>query len=361
MAKVRLSGIGKKFGAVEVIRDLNLEVGEGEFCALLGPSGCGKSTLLRMIAGLEDVTEGKIYFDDEDMTEELPTERGIAMVFQSYALYPHMTVEQNIGFALRVAGAPKQEAVTRIAKVANLLGLSELMQRKPAQLSGGQRQRVAIGRALVREPKVFLFDEPLSNLDALLRLQMRVEIAKLHKQLDVTMIYVTHDQVEAMTLADRIVVLDKGVVSQIGRPLDLYHHPDNKFVASFIGAPTMNFVPAQIAKVAGAEVSFAIKGSGNVACRLRHSGRPTPSGTVELGVRPEHVTLIDPNSKGANLKGSVLLVERLGNATIVHVETGVGPIVLQDGENEELTFGDIVGLHFDPGRIHVFDGDGRAL
>ena len=361
MAKVRLSGIGKKFGAVEVIRDLNLEVAEGEFCALLGPSGCGKSTLLRMIAGLEDVTEGKIYFDDVDVTEELPTERGIAMVFQSYALYPHMTVEQNIGFALRVAGAPKQEAVRRIAKVANLLGLSELMHRKPAQLSGGQRQRVAIGRALVREPKVFLFDEPLSNLDALLRLQMRVEIAKLHKQLDVTMIYVTHDQVEAMTLADRIVVLDKGVVSQIGRPLDLYHRPDNKFVASFIGAPTMNFVPARVAKVTGPEASFTISDSRNVTCRLRHSDRPQPSGAVELGVRPEHVALIDPNSKGANLTGSVLLVERLGNATIVHIETSIGPIVLQDGENEELAFGDIVGLRFDPERIHVFGGDGHVI
>ena len=361
MAKVRLSGIGKKFGAVEVIRDLNLEVREGEFCALLGPSGCGKSTLLRMIAGLEDVTEGKIYFDDEDVTEELPTERGIAMVFQSYALYPHMTVEQNIGFALRVAGAPKDEAAARIAKAANLLGLSELMHRKPAQLSGGQRQRVAIGRALVREPKVFLFDEPLSNLDALLRLQMRVEIAKLHKQLDVTMIYVTHDQVEAMTLADRIVVLDKGVVSQIGRPLDLYHRPDNKFVASFIGAPTMNFVPARVAKVKGLEASFSIEDSGNVACRLRQSDGPQPSGNVELGVRPEHVSLIDPNSGGANLKGSVLLVERLGNSTVVHIETAIGPIVLQNGENEEQAFGDKVGLRFDPERIHVFGVDGRVI
>ncbi len=361
MSKVRLSGIGKKFGTVEVIRDLNLEVGEGEFCALLGPSGCGKSTLLRMIAGLEDVTEGKIYFDDEDVTEELPTERGIAMVFQSYALYPHMTVEQNIGFALRVARAPKQEAATRIAKVANLLGLSDLMHRKPAQLSGGQRQRVAIGRALVREPKVFLFDEPLSNLDALLRLQMRVEIAKLHKQLDVTMIYVTHDQVEAMTLADRIVVLDKGVVSQIGRPLDLYHRPDNKFVASFIGAPTMNFVPARVVRVNGPGATFAIEDAGNVVCRLRHDGAQQPSGSVELGVRPEHVALIDPNGKGANLKGSVLLVERLGNSTIVHIETAVGPIVLQDGENEDLSFGDKVGLHFDRERIHVFGADGRVI
>jgi ABC-type sugar transport system ATPase subunit len=361
MAKVRLSGIGKKFGAVEVIRDLNLEVAEGEFCALLGPSGCGKSTLLRMIAGLEDVTEGQIYFDDENVTEELPTERGIAMVFQSYALYPHMTVEQNIGFALRVAGAPKEEAATRIAKAASLLGLSELMQRKPAQLSGGQRQRVAIGRALVREPRVFLFDEPLSNLDALLRLQMRVEIAKLHKQLKVTMIYVTHDQVEAMTLADRIVVLDKGIVSQIGRPLDLYHRPDNKFVASFIGAPTMNFVPARFVGLRGGEANFDIGEIGKAVCRLGNGNMVSSSSEVELGVRPEHVSLIDPNSRGANLKGNVLLVERLGNATIVHVETAIGPIVFQDGENEKLAFGDKVGLRFDPDRIHVFGRDGKVM
>ena len=361
MAKVRLSGIGKKFGAVEVIRDLNLEVGEGEFCALLGPSGCGKSTLLRMIAGLEDVTEGKIYFDDEDVTEELPTERGIAMVFQSYALYPHMTVEQNIGFALRVAGAPKEEAATRIAKAANLLGLSELMHRKPAQLSGGQRQRVAIGRALVREPKVFLFDEPLSNLDALLRLQMRVEIAKLHKQLDVTMIYVTHDQVEAMTLADRIVVLDKGVVSQIGRPLELYNRPDNKFVASFIGAPTMNFVPARVTNFKGNEASLDVGETGKITCRVRNSDGQKPSGEVELGLRPEHIALVDPNSKSANLKGSVLLVERLGNTTIVYIETAIGPIVVQDGENEKLAFGDNVGLRFDSTRVHVFGADGRVI
>ena len=361
MAKVRLSGIGKKFGTVEVIRDLNLEVAEGEFCALLGPSGCGKSTLLRMIAGLEDVTEGKIYFDDEDVTEELPTERGIAMVFQSYALYPHMTVEQNIGFALRVAGAPKDEAATRIAKAANLLGLSELMHRKPAQLSGGQRQRVAIGRALVREPKVFLFDEPLSNLDALLRLQMRVEIAKLHKQLDVTMIYVTHDQVEAMTLADRIVVLDKGVVSQIGRPLDLYNRPDNKFVASFIGAPTMNFVPARVTGFEGNEASLDIGETGKIACRVRNGDGQKPSGEVELGLRPEHISLVDADSKSANLKGSVLLVERLGNTTIVYIETAIGPIVVQDGENEALAFGDNVGLRFDTARVHVFGADGMVI
>ena len=336
MAKVRLSGIGKKFGAVEVIRDLDLEVAEGEFCALLGPSGCGKSTLLRMIAGLEDVSQGKILFDDVDVTEEQPTDRGIAMVFQSYALYPHMTVEQNIGFALRVAGVPKDETAVRVLKAANLLSLSELLRRKPAQLSGGQRQRVAIGRALVREPKVFLFDEPLSNLDALLRLQMRVEIAKLHKQLGVTMIYVTHDQVEAMTLADRIVVLDKGVVSQIGRPLELYHRPANKFVASFIGSPTMNFISAQSSKQKGRTLNFEIDGGGKVLCTLRNEQSLPEATKVELGIRPEHIRLVPAKDKTANLHGRVLLVERLGNSTVVHAETSNGPIVLQDGVNDEL-------------------------
>ena len=361
MAKVRLSGISKKFGSVEVIRDLDLEVAEGEFCALLGPSGCGKSTLLRMIAGLEDVSEGKILFDDVDVTEEQPTDRGIAMVFQSYALYPHMTVEQNIGFALQVAGTPKAETAERVLKAANLLSLSELLRRKPAQLSGGQRQRVAIGRALVREPKVFLFDEPLSNLDALLRLQMRVEIAKLHKQLGVTMIYVTHDQVEAMTLADRIVVLDKGAVSQIGRPLELYHKPANKFVASFIGSPTMNFISAQLTKQKGRTGAFEINGGSKGLCTLRNEQRLPIATKVELGIRPEHIRLVSAKDKAANLQGKVILVERLGNSTVVHAETSNGSIVLQDGVNDELAFGDLIGLKFDTQRIHVFAEDGRVL
>ena len=245
MSNVELRGVNKRYGSVEAIRHLDLTVDEGQFCALLGPSGCGKSTLLRMIAGLEVVTEGAIFIDGVDVTNVPPAKRRIAMVFQSYALYPHMTVRQNIGFSLRVAKAPKELMNRRVNEVAKMLQLEELLDRRPAQLSGGQRQRVAIGRALVREPRVFLFDEPLSNLDAMLRVQMRVEIAKLHQDLKTTMIYVTHDQVEAMTLADKIVVLDHGVISQVGTPMDLYHSPANKFVASFIGSPTMNFVSAE--------------------------------------------------------------------------------------------------------------------
>ena len=361
MASVELKNITKNFGSVGVIRDVNLAVADGSFCALLGPSGCGKSTLLRMIAGLEPVTSGQVLIDGNDVTNVAPAMRRIAMVFQSYALYPHLTVRGNICFSMSLAGMPKAKQNERADVVAKMLQLEQLMDRRPAQLSGGQRQRVAIGRALVRDPQVFLFDEPLSNLDALLRLQMRVEIAKLHKQLDVTMIYVTHDQVEAMTLADRIVVLDKGVVSQIGRPLELYNRPDNKFVASFIGAPTMNFVPARIANFKGNEASLDIGETGKITCRVRNSDGQKLSGEVELGLRPEHIALVDPNSKSADLKGSVLLVERLGNTTIVYIETAIGPIVVQDGENEALAFGDNVGLRFDTARVHVFGADGRVI
>ena len=238
MSEVALRRVKKRYGSVEAIHMLDLAVEKGEFCALLGPSGCGKSTLLRMIAGLEAVTEGNIFIDGVDVTNVPPAKRRIAMVFQSYALYPHMSVRQNISFSLRVAKAPKDVIERRTQEVARMLQLDELLDRRPAQLSGGQRQRVAIGRALVREPQVFLFDEPLSNLDAILRVQMRVEIAKLHKDLATTMIYVTHDQVEAMTLADRIVVLEAGAIRQIGAPMELYMQPANKFVASFIGSPT---------------------------------------------------------------------------------------------------------------------------
>src|SRR3954447_27011259 len=251
MIEVELRGVKKRFGPVEAIKNLDLSVDRSQFCALLGPSGCGKSTLLRMIAGLEVVTEGTIYIAGVDVTQVPPAKRRIAMVFQSYALYPHMTVAQNISFSLRVARAPKDVIRKRTLDVAKMLRLDQLLERKPAQLSGGQRQRVAIGRALVREPQVFLFDEPLSNLDAMLRVQMRIELAKLHKTLGATMIYVTHDQVEAMTLADRIVVLDRGVIAQIGAPLELYARPDTKFVASFIGSPTMNFIPVTPQKLDG--------------------------------------------------------------------------------------------------------------
>ena len=357
---VEMRAVSKRYGEFTAISNLDLDIGKGEFCALLGPSGCGKSTMLRMIAGLEEVTSGAVFINGIDVTRMRPAKRCIAMVFQSYALYPHLTVRQNIAFSLSVAGASRQIQTQRADEVAGLLQLGHLMDRKPAQLSGGQRQRVAIGRALVREPEVFLFDEPLSNLDAMLRVQMRIELAKLHKTLGTTMIYVTHDQVEAMTLADRIVVLDKGVIAQIGAPLELYSKPDNKFVASFIGSPTMNFVAATPTGVAGNHVTLAI-GGGIMRVPARHvPGRPMVQ-VAEIGIRPEHIALRDPSDGQALLAGRVQLVERLGNLTIAYVETGVGQLVVEGGGELAVRVDDNVGLVFDPSRTHMFGGDGRIV
>ncbi|MEJ0011804.1 MAG: ABC transporter ATP-binding protein [Bauldia sp.] len=352
MANVELRGVNKRYGNVEAIQHLDLTVGEGEFCALLGPSGCGKSTLLRMIAGLEVVTEGSILIDGVDVTNMPPAKRRIAMVFQSYALYPHMTVRQNIGFSLRVAKTPKDVMAKRVNEVARMLQLEALLDRRPAQLSGGQRQRVAIGRALVREPQVFLFDEPLSNLDAMLRVQMRVEIAKLHQDLKTTMIYVTHDQVEAMTLADKIVVLDHGIISQVGTPMDLYNKPANKFVASFIGSPTMNFVNAEAKSAAGKDAVVNLPGGHEI--KLTTQGGLAKPGSVEVGIRPEHVRLSGPNDPQAALGGTVQLLERLGNATIMYVSTDAGQIVVQDDGDTATKTGDNVSVIFDPSRVHLF-------
>ena len=285
----------KRYGAVTAISDLSLTVEKGSFTALLGPSGCGKSTLLRMIAGLEQITSGQCFIDSLDVTDVPPAQRRIAMVFQSYALYPHMTVRQNIAFSLSVAGAPRKVQDERALEVARILQLEPYLDRRPAELSGGQRQRVAIGRALVRKPEVFLFDEPLSNLDAKLRVQMRLELAKLHADLGTTMIYVTHDQTEAMTLADRIVVLDKGTISQVGSPLELYNAPANKFVASFIGSPSMNFFGVDVAGVEGRRATVALPG-GRTA-RVRVGGASADAGAVELGVRPEHLSVVDPQRR----------------------------------------------------------------
>jgi ABC-type sugar transport system ATPase subunit len=355
MSTVELRGVNKRYGSVEAIRHLDLAVDEGQFCALLGPSGCGKSTLLRMIAGLEVVTAGAIFIGGIDVTNLPPAKRRIAMVFQSYALYPHMTVRQNIGFSLRVAKVPKDFMERRVNEVAHLLQLEELLERRPAQLSGGQRQRVAIGRALVREPQVFLFDEPLSNLDAMLRVQMRVEIAKLHQELKTTMIYVTHDQVEAMTLADKIVVLDHGVISQVGTPMDLYHAPANKFVASFIGSPTMNFVAAEAKSASGKEAVVGLPGGHELTLTTKGGlGKP---GAVEVGIRPEHVRLSAPNDPTASLGGTVQILERLGNATIMYVETPAGQIVVQDDGDVKMKTGDNVGVIFDPARVHLFSAN----
>jgi multiple sugar transport system ATP-binding protein len=345
-AAVSLSGVAKRFAGVEVIRGVDLEIAPGEFCVFVGPSGCGKSTLLRLVAGLEEASEGRIAIGGADVTRVAPANRGVAMVFQSYALYPHMTVAENIGFPLRMANRPRAEVAGKVDHAARLLQLGQLLKRKPAQLSGGQRQRVAIGRAIVRDPKVFLFDEPLSNLDAALRVEMRVQIGRLHQELGSTMIYVTHDQVEAMTLADRIVVLNAGRIEQQGSPLDLYLRPASLFVAGFLGSPTMNLLPA----IADGG-TLRLKTGETAAVGL--AGR----GEVTVGVRPEHLALGE-----GPLRGTVSLVEHLGNETLVHVDAGQpAPVVVRAGGLARIGVGERVGLAIDPAALHVFGPDGRAL
>jgi len=346
---IQLRQIVKAYGDVEVIHGVDLDIDPGEFTVFVGPSGCGKSTLLRMIAGLEPITGGELLIDGQRMNEVPAAKRGIAMVFQSYALYPHMNVYQNLAFGLETARVPKAEIKERVQRAAEILQIAPLLQRKPKQLSGGQRQRVAIGRAIVREPRIFLFDEPLSNLDAELRVQMRVEIAKLHNDLGNTMIYVTHDQVEAMTMADKIVVLRLGIIEQAGAPLELYNTPLNLFVAGFIGSPKMNFLAA------------GVDGSAlNVAGNRLELPRDV-AGATTLGIRPEHITI----AEGSGLKLAdvrVDLVENLGGQTVVYATTSDDQaitIVLEGQSAVEL--GSTVGVHIDPARIHLFDGDGNAL
>ena len=339
---VELKRVTKRYGAVTAISDLSLAVEKGSFTALLGPSGCGKSTLLRMIAGLEAITAGQCFIDNVDVTEVPPAQRRIAMVFQSYALYPHMTVRQNIAFSLSVAGAPRKVQDERALEVARILQLEPYLDRRPAELSGGQRQRVAIGRALVRKPEVFLFDEPLSNLDAKLRVQMRLELAKLHADLGTTMIYVTHDQTEAMTLADRIVVLDKGRISQVGSPLQLYNAPANKFVAAFIGSPGMNFFEVEVAGLNGRTASVVLPGGRKAEIGLKTD--PANARSAELGVRPEHLILVDPQDPTAALNGAVALIEHLGNATLLYVDTPAGQLIVEGEGNLEAKAGAAVGL-----------------
>jgi len=356
---VELRRVTKHYGAVTAISDLSLKVEKGSFTALLGPSGCGKSTLLRMIAGLEAITAGQCFIDSVDVTDVPPAQRRIAMVFQSYALYPHMTVRQNIAFSLSVAGAPRKVQHERALEVARILQLESYLDRLPAELSGGQRQRVAIGRALVRKPEVFLFDEPLSNLDAKLRVQMRLELAKLHADLRTTMIYVTHDQTEAMTLADKIVVLDKGTISQVGSPLDLYNHPANKFVAAFIGSPSMNFFGAEIAAAHDGVASVVLPGGRGARARVRNDARP--DGPVELGVRPEHLALTSADDPAAAFSGSVVIVERLGSATILYIDTPAGPLIAQGEGNLAARPGETIGLALSEANVHLFGPTGEAL
>ncbi|GHC46916.1 ABC transporter ATP-binding protein [Neogemmobacter tilapiae] len=332
MGQITLSKVVKQFGEVTVIPPLDLEINEGEFVVFVGPSGCGKSTLLRLIAGLEDTSAGSITIDGVNATDLPPAKRGLAMVFQSYALYPHMTVRKNIAFPLKMAGMSPEEQEKRVKAAAGVLNMNKLLDRRPGQLSGGQRQRVAIGRAIVREPKAFLFDEPLSNLDAALRMGMRLEITELHQRLKTTMIYVTHDQVEAMTMADKIVVLNAGRIEQAGSPLELYKNPKNIFVASFIGSPKMNFVGGQVAKYHNA---------------------------ATIGVRPEHVML---STSSGPWKGTVGVAEHLGSDTFVHVNTEeAGTITARISGEVVVKHGDTVWLTPMPDKIYRFDAEGVAI
>ena len=357
MAGLELKKLHKSYGNVEVIKGVDLSIDHGEFVVFVGPSGCGKSTLLRMIAGLEEITGGDLVIGDRVVNDVEPRDRGIAMVFQSYALYPHMTVYDNVGFGLKLARTPKEERDRKIREAARILQMEHLLDRKPSQLSGGQRQRVAIGRAIVRQPEVFLFDEPLSNLDAALRVDMRMEIAKLHADLGATMIYVTHDQVEAMTLADKIVVLDGGVVQQVGSPIELYQRPANLFVAGFIGSPKMNFVDVSVDKIADGTITVSGADVVSVPVALP-SGPVQPGDRLTLGVRP-HDLVVAPS--GA-IVGRVIMVERLGNETIVNLElpSGASWLAVLDGD-QALKRGESLALDVDPGKALLFDRDGRLV
>lgn len=359
MADLSLRNVSKRFGHVEIIKGINLDIKHGEFIVFVGPSGCGKSTLLRMIAGLEEISEGNITIAGRIVNDLPPKERSIAMVFQSYALFPHMTVYDNIAFGLKISGAEKKEIEQKVSDASRILKLDTLLDRKPSQLSGGQRQRVAIGRAIVRNPDVFLFDEPLSNLDAALRVNTRAEIAKLHRDLDATMIYVTHDQVEAMTLADRIAVLDAGVVRQFGAPMELYDQPDNIFVAGFIGSPKMNFLPVRI--VSRTDKSVTIESDDLKAFSLSAIGDGLTAGSqLTLGIRPEHISIT--NMETGQHRGKVVLVERLGHQTFIEVSTDTNQsMTVLINDDRDLAIGTSVWLAYDGSKCHLFHENGQAL
>jgi len=358
VATLDLKQINKSFGSAKVLHDIDLAIKDKEFVVFVGPSGCGKSTLLRIIAGLEELTTGQIIIDGQDVSRAHPVERGISMVFQSYALYPHLSVFENIAFPLRVQKVPADDLKLRVERAAGILQLMDKLHLKPGQLSGGQRQRVAIGRSIVRNPKVFLFDEPLSNLDAALRGDMRVELSQLHRELDATMVYVTHDQIEAMTMADRIVVLNGGRVEQFGAPMELYHHPATKFVASFIGQPNMNLIPATVQGVDAKGIAVVMEGGTKLV--LPVDGANVVKGDrVEVGIRPENVTLSDDG----NIDISVRVLERLGGASITYGDIGAngtrfcaalpGDAQVREGERTKLTIS--------PDDCHVFGADGNVL
>ena len=357
MADIVLKDVSKSYGTVKVLERVNMHIRSGEFIVFLGPSGCGKSTLLRMIAGLEAVNDGEIHIGDRRVDQLPPNQRGVAMVFQNYALYPHMTVRQNMSFGLENIGTDKGEIARRVDEAARMLEIGQLLDRRPAQLSGGQRQRVAIGRAIVREPQAFLLDEPLSNLDAGLRVRTRVELAQLHQRIGTTMIFVTHDQTEAMTLASRIVVMNNRRVEQIGSPMDVYSRPASRFVAAFVGSPSMNFVPVSALDVADGRM-VATAGGGRVATAIAASNAPAMAEGLVLGIRPEALTV----AEAGELRGTIMLVERLGDRTLVHATLADGTLVIgEDVGKSMLEPGMEVQLSVDGAATHLFDAQGTAF
>ncbi|MGK5042663.1 ABC transporter ATP-binding protein [Janthinobacterium sp. GB1R12] len=359
MAGLKLTGLKKAYGDVQTLHGIDLEIADGEFMVFVGPSGCGKSTLLRSICGLEEISGGDLFIGKTRMNDVPPAKRGIAMVFQSYALYPHMSVAQNMAFGLKLAGMSKVQIADAVQRAAQILRIEPLLERKPKDLSGGQRQRVAIGRAIVRKPDVFLFDEPLSNLDASLRVQMRIELANLHRELRSTMIYVTHDQVEAMTLADRIVVLNAGRIEQVGAPLALYHHPANLFVAGFLGSPRMNLLKGKIHSVVDGVATIATNAGGMLQAALT---QPLASGTpVTVGARPEHVQACAPGATAA-ITATVQAVEKLGDISYLYVQVPGGdePLVVRADADTDWAIGQSVALQVAPARVHVFDEHGQT-
>jgi multiple sugar transport system ATP-binding protein len=356
MTALALKNIHKQYGPVVAMKGIDLQVQPEEFIVLVGPSGCGKSTLLRMIAGLEDITSGELYIDNVLMNDVEADARGLAMVFQSYALYPHMTVADNMGFALKMAGVPKEERRQKVLAAAKILQLEKLLDRTPRQLSGGQRQRVAIGRAIVRRPKIFLFDEPLSNLDASLRVQMRIELAELHRKLKATMIYVTHDQTEAMTMADRIVVLRDGVIEQVGSPLELYNRPANTFVAGFIGSPKMNLLSAEVVEQKEGTAQMRI-GESSFLTLPAHAGL-AQGRTLTVGVRPEKLQ----QDAAGSISGVVAVVEHLGGETLCYVDIAPGTrLTVKLEAMSTVKVGDRTRLALEPGGALLFDADGKAM
>lgn len=360
MAELELRQLKKAYDGTEILHGIDLDIADGEFVVFVGPSGCGKSTMLRCIAGLEEITSGTLKIGGNLVNDVPPSKRSIAMVFQSYALFPHMNVAQNMGFGLRLAGMSAREIEQAVGKAAHILQIEHLLTRKPKDLSGGQRQRVAIGRAIVRKPGVFLFDEPLSNLDAALRVQMRVEIARLHRELKTTMVYVTHDQVEAMTLADRIVVFHQGRIEQVGTPLELYHRPANLFVAGFIGSPNMNLLPVTCHEVGDGHVTVKLM-DGQLIDVCAQGDECQSGASMTLGIRPEHIRVTHANAANV-IEARVTNTEQLGGVTYLYVNApGLPSMVVQADPEIELGMGDVIHLYAPKERLHLFDVDGQAV